>query len=78
MIPYLDGRYLPCHDLYRPECPQCVHHDETCGTRCDTCNERMCTWYGPEPAITCAGHDYCTDCDQTNNCIWCKDARTAE
>lgn len=54
----------PCHI---PHCGQ---------VRCDSCDERL-TCLGPEPALTCEGHTYCTDCDLTNQCMWCKDARAA-
>lgn len=66
-----------CVTEFNATCQRCADHDATCGRRCDTCDERLCAWFGPEPALTCDGHTLCTDCDQTNHCMWCKDARTA-
>lgn len=40
-----------------------------CGVRCDDCGERMCSEFGPEPAITCAAHRLCICCDD----MTCKD-----
>lgn len=48
-----------------------------CGTRCDDCGERMCATWGPEPAITCGVHRYCTDCDRDNRCRECRREREA-
>ena len=42
--------------------------DDRCGTRCDTCDERMCSVNGPEPrpcGVTCADcRCECTKCLQ--------------
>ena len=67
------------NEAYDPACAECVRHDETCGKRCGTCNERMCEWFGPEPAITtCAAHyDECQSCNGDNPCRQCAEARRA-
>lgn len=44
-------------------------HDcaDTCGTRCDECDDRMCSEYGPEPATGyCISHQCCTSCARTD------------
>lgn len=46
-----------------------------CGERCDICDDRMCATWGPEPAVTCAAHCHCTDCDRDNPCRDCATAR---
>lgn len=49
-----------------------------CSERCDTCSERMCAQYGPEPAITCDAHRICTGCDDySHQCRACAEAREA-
>lgn len=48
-----------------------------CGDRCDICDERMCVTYGLAPAITCAAHRHCVDCDTDNPCRDCADERRA-
>lgn len=46
-----------CIAEFDPACDSCVDHDETCGERCDRCQERTCSLFGPEPracGVTCA------------------------
>lgn len=38
--------------------PECRDHE-----RCESCGERLCSKYGPEPAITCLVHVLCVDCE---------------
>lgn len=59
-----------CATGYDVDCRDCVSHDQTCGVRCDRCNERMCEWFGPEPR-SCS--TTCTDCEC--DCTACWDAR---
>lgn len=59
-----------CADAYDPTCSDCVSHDETCGTRCAECNDRMCSFFGPEPR-PCS--DVCADCPC--ECRACLDQR---
>ena len=42
-----------------------------CGDRCDICDERMCSTFGPEPAPTCPAHQECVDCHTDNRCREC-------
>lgn len=48
---------------------------ESCGDRCDICDERMCSTFGPEPAPTCPAHQECVDCHTDNRCQECAAAR---
>lgn len=66
-----------CRESHDPACPECVRHDETCGVRCDRCGERLCSWYGPEPAVTCSAHVECVDCEADNPCRDCATIRRA-
>lgn len=68
-----------CQKAFDQACAECVSHDATCGVRCSVCDERMCAWFGPEPAVnTCAAHDdECRDCHGENRCRACAAVRRA-
>lgn len=65
---------MSAHDCvaeFDPACPDCIKHDETCGTRCDRCAERMCSLFGPEPSVTCSACHVCVDCADVTTCTEC-------
>lgn len=74
MIPTPTSEPTICHEVHDAACSECVRHDETCGIRCAVCQERMCLWFGPEPAVnTCAAHDdECQSCNDDSRCPECK------
>lgn len=42
-----------------------------CGRRCDSCDERMCATFGPEPMPRCPAHPTCTACAEEPSCRDC-------
>lgn len=52
------------HDTSRYGC-------RSCGVRCDVCDERMCSEFGPEPAARCDAHPTCVDCAEIPPCRDC-------
>jgi hypothetical protein len=44
---------------------------EDCGRRCDSCDERMCATWGPEPEPRCPAHPTCTACAEMPSCMDC-------
>lgn len=63
-----------CTSEYVATCDRCVNHDTTCGIRCGTCDERMCVFFGPEPAVlACGAHDNeCQSCNNDHGCPECR------
>lgn len=49
-----------------------------CGTRCDYCDDRMCTRWGPAPEPSCGAHNVCEDCAADHHCRECQSARANE
>lgn len=51
---------------------------QDCGRRCDLCEDRTCTKWGPASEPTCGAHFVCEDCAADNHCRECQQAREDE